>query len=68
MERKPVTSTNIKSIGYENGTLEIEFRDGGVYEYSVVSEEIYKEFIVDSSIGSYFNRNIKNYFTAKKIS
>ena len=38
MERTPVTSTDILSIGYDtdNQTLEIEFIRGAVYQYSDV--------------------------------
>lgn len=34
---KPVTSTNVAEIGYENGKLRIFFRSGGGYEYPVPS-------------------------------
>ena len=35
MIRQPVSSSNIRSIGYdsESNTLEIEFHSGGVYQY-----------------------------------
>jgi KTSC domain len=33
MERQPVSSSNLKSVGYDprSRTLEIEFHNGGVY-------------------------------------
>lgn len=35
MEREPVVSSNIASIGYDenNNILEVEFNNGNVYEY-----------------------------------
>jgi hypothetical protein len=38
MERTPVTSTDLRAIGYDadTQTLEIEFNSGGVYQYSGV--------------------------------
>ena len=35
MEREHASSSNIRSIGYEpvNQTLEVEFVNGGVYQY-----------------------------------
>lgn len=36
MNMTPVSSSNIASIGYENGTLYVAFNHGGVYAYSGV--------------------------------
>jgi hypothetical protein len=33
MERMPVDSEALRSVGYEGGTLEIEFSSGSVYQY-----------------------------------
>lgn len=67
MNRKPVKSSNIKSIGFDNGTLEIEFHSGGIYKYSSVGEEIYKAMVESDSIGKYFHQYIKGQFTCKKV-
>ena len=42
MERKNVSSSNLKSVGYDSTTqtLEIEFLNGGLYQYSSVSESV----------------------------
>ena len=42
MNRTPVRSSNIASVGYKNGTLEIAFVDGGVYQYFNVPEQVYQ--------------------------
>lgn len=51
MERNFVTSSNVASIGYDlvTATLEIEFNNGGIYQYFDVPEVIYQEFIGEPS-------------------
>lgn len=52
MIRKPVLSSRISSVGRENNTLEVEFKNGAVYKYFNVSESEYKRFINSESLGS----------------
>lgn len=52
MLRQPVSSTRISSVGWENETLEIEFKDGAIYQYYSVSESEYRAFINSGSLGS----------------
>lgn len=64
MVRQPVSSSLVKSVGYdaEDMTLEIEFTSGKVYQYFDVPEESYSELIKASSVGSYFIAHIKGAF------
>ncbi len=61
MERKPVTSSNIKSIGYDPSRklLEIEFTKGSIYQYHPVTESAYNELISAESVGKHFHTHIK---------
>jgi hypothetical protein len=61
MERKPVTSSQIKEVGYdkETLTLEVEFIKGGIYTYQPVTKEAYKMMMSADSIGKFFSSNIK---------
>jgi hypothetical protein len=61
MQRTPVTSSNLKSVGYDpdTRTLEIEFHSGGIYQYSGVPEAVYSGLMSASSHGSYFDSHIK---------
>ncbi|XOF34892.1 MAG: KTSC domain-containing protein [Candidatus Electrothrix sp. YB6] len=61
MQRTQVSSSNLRSVGYdpETSTLEIEFMHGGVYSYSDVPEAEYNGLMSASSHGSYFNANIR---------
>ena len=69
MERTAVTSSNIASIGYceESLTLEIEFNNGGLYQYSEVPVEEFDSLMGASSHGTYFNANIKNRYPTSKL-
>ena len=51
MNRKIVASSRINSVGWENDTLEIEFKNGKVYQYYNVSYDEYLSFIKSSSLG-----------------
>lgn len=61
MERQSVESSNLASVGYDekNEILEIEFNNGGVYQYFDVPEHIYEELMNADSHGQYFDRNVK---------
>ena len=67
MERESVFSTNIKSIGYEDNVLEIEFHSGGVYKYIGVTEEVYINFLNSNSKGQFFHYKIKDRYRDIKI-
>ncbi len=60
MEREQVSSSNLKSIGYDINTsiLEVEFKNGRVYQYFNVPINVYNALINASSIGKYLNSNI----------
>lgn len=67
MYRQPVSSSNISSIGYQNGVLEIEFHGGRVYQYNV-PQSIYNGLMSASSHGKYFAEYIKNTYYGTRIS
>jgi len=64
MNRTPVSSSNLASIGYdaESLILEVEFNNGRVYQYFEVPQGIYDELMSSSSKGSYMNSVIKKQF------
>ena len=69
MERVPVSSSNIRSVGYDKETqmLEIEFDGGGIYQYLNVPEHVYSNLMSASSKGSYFHRHIRNRYRFRKV-
>ena len=69
MNRTPVRSSNIRSIGYDpdDGILEVEFHSGGIYQYSGVSESVYQGFMRAPSKGSYFHDHIRDRYPTRRV-
>jgi KTSC domain len=67
MEREPVSSENIASIGYENGTLEVEFTSGRVYQYFDVPEHVFEELMRADSHGRFFNQQVRGQFRYARV-
>ena len=61
MQRIPVTSSNVESVGYDaaTSTLEVEFRNGGVYQYFDVPASKHAGLLAASSVGGYLDAYIK---------
>ena len=64
MERNNVASSNISSIGYDpqTSTLEVEFLNGGIYQYYGVPENMYQQLMSAPSKGQFLNTYIKNQY------
>ena len=58
----PVTSSNINSVGYDNGKLYIRFNSGSTYLYNGVPQKVYKELLSAFSHGKYFEKKILKTF------
>jgi hypothetical protein len=69
MDRTPVASSNIASIGYETDSqvLEVEYISGGIYQYMNVPGDIHEELMSSSSKGNYMNRVIKKMFVVIQV-
>jgi len=69
MDRKRVNASNIRSVGYDAGkeVLEIEFTSGSVVQYSGVSPEVHRRFMNAPSPGSFFQDQIDENFSSKRI-
>ncbi|WP_241430551.1 KTSC domain-containing protein [Haloferax volcanii] len=69
VDRTPVTSSNLRSVGYDQDEqiLEIEFNSGGVYRYFGVPSNIYADLMNASSHGKYFHSNIKDVYEYKQV-
>lgn len=51
VNRFSVNSSNITSIGWEEGVLEVEFKRGQVYQYQDVPEYVFQEVLHAASPG-----------------
>lgn len=72
MNRTPVSSSNIDSIGWEGvdgetGTLEVEFQSGHIYTYKGVPQDEYYALLEASSVGRYFNTYVKGRYEEEKV-
>ena len=70
MERRLVSSSNIRSVGYdaENQILEIEFKkQDTVYQYLGVPAAVHKALLHSASKGKYFATHIKDFYRWRQV-
>ena len=69
MQRQSVVSSNIKSVGYDEvgKILEVEFQDGGVYQYKDVEPIVHQELVGAESVGRYFHQRIKKVYEFSRV-
>jgi hypothetical protein len=62
MQRQTVQSSNIAAIGYDRSTctLEVEFHNGRVYQYSSVPHTVHRDFLLAGSHGKFFSTYIQS--------
>lgn len=52
MYRQSVSSSRLRSVGWENNVMEVQFHDGAIYHYYNVSNAEYINFLNSPSLGS----------------
>lgn len=64
MERTKIDSTSIEEVGYDEDsqTLEIEFKNGSVYQYFDVPKKIHEDLMSAGSAGAYLAKSVKGHF------
>ena len=69
MERKKVSSSQIRSVGYDASaqSLEVEMSDGTIWQYSRVPQEIYRRLLAAPTIASYYRDNIEDEYSRKRV-
>jgi hypothetical protein len=67
MERVPVSSSALRSVGYADGTLEVEFVTGTVYRYFDVPDWLHAQLMTASSHGQFFNAQIRDQFRYERL-
>jgi hypothetical protein len=69
MNRVAVESTSVASMGYDpvGAVLEIEFRNGRIYQYLHVPPQAHRLLLQADSIGAYVNQVIKPRFQAVPV-
>jgi len=69
MERETVDSSTVLSIGYEptSSTLEVEFKNGGLYQYYNVPEPIHQQLMASDSKGKFLHTYIKPAYPCSRV-
>jgi len=69
MERKRVSASTIRAVGYDSDLqfLEIEFSSGSVVQYSGVSPEVHRRFMGSPSPGSFHQDQIEENFPSRRV-
>jgi KTSC domain len=69
VERTPVVSSNIASVGYDPATyiLEVEFANGHIYQYYDVPQAVFEELMGSASLGAYLNGQIRKQYRYARI-
>jgi hypothetical protein len=67
VQRVPVESSSIDSVGYDDEILEVRFNNGGVYRYFGVPPEVCLELLRAASKGSFFNRRIRGRYRCERL-
>lgn len=69
MQRKPVRSQMIRSVGYdaETRTLELEFEAGTVYQYAEVPEFTFLALMHARSKGAFFAASIDGFYHCEEV-
>jgi hypothetical protein len=69
MQRVPVRSTTLRSVGYDAATttLEVEFRTGLIYAYENVPPALWQSFQATPSKGKFFNLLIRDRFRYHQV-
>ncbi len=69
MEMIPVSSSDIRAIGYDaaTATLRVDFISGGIYEYFDVPESVHANFLRAASYGEFLNDFIRYNYRYQRI-
>ncbi|TDD12431.1 KTSC domain-containing protein [Kribbella turkmenica] len=67
MRRRLVNSSSVRSVGWSDGTLELEYVNGSTYQYYDVAQTTFAALLAASSIGTYVNTHIKPHHDYREV-
>lgn len=69
MQRVPVDSSSILEVGYqsESSTMEILFKDGRLYQYFDVPNDVYENLVTAPSVGRYFHLHVRGIYRYARV-
>jgi hypothetical protein len=69
MNRAAVESSSLESVGYDHATrvMEIQFKNGGVYQYFGVGPSVYRRLMNAVSKGRYFAEAVRSVYPYRRV-
>ena len=69
MKRIPVTSSMVRSVGYDQSTqmLELQFTSGHIYRYAGVPEDVHRDLMEAESKGHFVRDHILEMYVDWKV-
>jgi len=69
MDRKPVDSSNLVSVGYDadERILEVEFKGGAIYQYLDVPATVAQGLETAGSPGKFLNAEVKPTYSFRRL-
>jgi len=69
MDMISVDSSNVAAVGYDedSSTLQVEFNNGGTYQYFDVSVHLFEGLRDADSVGGFLAANIKGSYRYSKV-
>jgi hypothetical protein len=66
---RPIDSTMANAVGYDpkHHLLQVEFKNGTVYQYEDVDLETWQDFQESDSPGRFFNQEIRGYYRSHRL-
>ncbi len=69
MDMTPVSSSQLRAVGYDadSEVLRVEFMSGSVWDYEKVDEASYRQLLMATSQGRFFNQYIRGRYTERRV-
>ena len=69
MNRVPVTSSSVASVGYsdDTSTLELGYRNGSVYQYFAVPRSVFEALLAAASKGAFVSGWVRGRYPYRRV-
>jgi len=61
-----VKSSNVESVSFHDGVMEVKFKGGGHYTFHGVTEQQHRAFMAAESKGTHFAKHIRGKFKTER--
>lgn len=62
-----VTSSNIASVAWSDGSLYVVFHHGGEYRYRDVPRKVFEQMLSAPSVGKFFHAEVRNKYPHERV-